>query len=58
MVNTKIADDLGPPLLTWINFNLSMDKYLHPLKINEKGWKSDEKGWINLYILKLQWCNR
>ena len=31
VVNIVRADDLGPPLLTWINFNHSMDKYLQPL---------------------------
>ena len=40
---------LGPLLLTWFNFNPSMDKQLHPL------WSV---GWNYLSIPKLQRCNR
>ena len=40
---------LGPILLTWFDFNPSMDKYLHPLSC---------MGWNYLSIPKLQRYNR
>ena len=42
--NKTKRNDLGPLLLTWINFNPSMDKWLHPLYC---------VGWNYLAIPKL-----
>ena len=41
--------DLGPRLLTWVNFNHSMDMQLHPLY---------SLGLNYLSIPKIQLCNR
>ena len=50
---------LGPLLLTWINFNPSMDKYLHTQKnvgeitypfLNFNGATVDVQEWISKFI--------
>ena len=48
VIRVKPKTVLGPCLLTWFNFNPSMDKKLHPLRIVE---------WIYLFILILQRFN-